>query len=238
MKEDEAICKLISDKYHEITGVIGAPPSEACHGNLMDWGYFHYGRYSFSTPAWWFNIEKGKNAEAEFLKYAAKNRMKDIFIPWTALNHPDFPGKKAEAGGIKPFAMTTPPADSLEILINKNYSFIKAVASMHPDLEFLDINVENAGEGIFRISLKLHNRGIFATCPKIGEENIWTRVMRISAEPLNGQTIISGQKIQRVQRLEGNQSAEFSWLVTGKGSVKITAGALNTGSVSSTIELR
>jgi hypothetical protein len=238
MKEDEAINKLVSDKYHEITGVNGAPSSETEPGNFMEWAYFHYGRYSFSTPAWWFSTENGKSTEAAFLKYAENKKIGSIFIPWTTVNHPDFPGKTTEVGGIIPFAMINPPADSLEILINKNYKFIKAVASMHPELEFLDIKAESAGEGIYRISLKLHNKGIFATCPKIGEENIWTRIMRISVELLNRQNILSGQKIQKVERLEGNQSAEFGWLISGKGSVRISAGALNTGSVTSIIELR
>jgi hypothetical protein len=204
----------------------------------MQWAYFHYGRYSFSTPAWWFSTEKGKNSGPEFLKYAEKNGIGDAFVPWISVSHPDFPGKKAEVGGIKPFMMKNPPADSIGNLINKNYKFIKTAAFMHPELEFLDISTENAGEGIYRISLKLHNSGIFATCPKAGEENLWTRIMRISVEPSKEQSILSGRKIQSVGRLEGNQSIEFSWLITGKGSVKITAGALNTGSVTSTIELR
>ena len=54
-------------------------------------------------------------------------------------------------------------------LISKNYKFITAVAAMHPELEFLDIKTENAGENIFRITLKVHNKGIFATCAEIGE---------------------------------------------------------------------
>jgi len=141
-------------------------------------------------------------------------------------------------GGIKPFALLNPPADALENLVGKNYRFIKLVASMHPELEFLDVKTESAGEEIYRISLKLHNKGIFATCAKIGEENIWTRIMRISVEPLNGQNILSGQKVQKVERLEGGRSTEFNWLISGKGSVKISAGALNTGTVTSTIELR
>jgi hypothetical protein len=124
------------------------------------------------------------------------------------------------------------------VLISKNYKFLKTVASMHPELEFLDIGTESIGDGIWRVSLKLHNKGIFATSPKIGEDNIWTRIMRISVEPSNGQTILSGHKIQKVERLEGNQSAEFTWLINGKGPVKVTAGALNTGSVTSIIELR
>ena len=238
MKEDESINKLVSDKYHEITGVTGAPSPVNGRGNFMEWAYFHYGRYSFSTPAWWFSTEKGKSEEAAFLKYAEKNKIGNVFVPWTRINHPDFPGKITEVGGIKPFVMTNPPADSLGTLIDKNFRFIKFVASLHPELEFLDIVTESIGDDIYRITLKLHNKGIFATCPKIGEENIWTRIMRISVEPSHGQTILSGQKIQKAERLEGNQSTEFSWLINGKGSVKITAGALNTGSVSSVIELR
>jgi hypothetical protein len=238
MKEDESVNKLVSDKYHEITGVSGAPVKVTSRGNFMDWAYFHYGRYSFSTPAWWFSAEKGKSAEAAFLKYAENGKIGDVFVPWTPVNHPDFPGKITEVGGIKPFAMTNPPADSLGTLIEKNYRFIKEVATMHPELEFLDINTESAGNAIFRITLKLHNKGIFATCPKIGEDNMWTRIMRISLEPSDGQTILSGQKIQKAERLEGNQSAEFSWLINGKGPVRITAGALNTGTVTSVVELR
>ncbi len=238
MKDDETINKLVSDRYHEITGVKGTPPEKAARGDFMDWAYFHYGRYSFSTPAWWISAEKGQNPEIAFMKYAESNHMGNIFVPWTEVSHPDFPGRKTEVGGIKPFVMTNPPADSLDNLTDKNFRFISAIASMHPELELLDIKTESAGEGIYRISLKVHNKGIFATCAKIGEDNMWTRIMRISLEPVKGQTILSGRKIQKVDRLEGDQSAEFSWLINGTGSVKVTAGALNTGTVSSIIELR
>jgi Zinc carboxypeptidase len=238
MKDDETINKLVSDRYHEITGVKGAPPEKAVHGDFMNWAYFHYGRYSFSTPAWWINAEKGQNPEVAFMKYAEANKIDNVFVPWTEVSHPDFPGRKAEVGGIRPFVMTNPPADSLDNLIDKNFRFITAIAAMHPELELLDIKAESAGEGLFRVSLKVHNKGIFATCAKIGEDNMWTRIMRISLEPVKGQTILSGRKIQKVERLEGDQTAEFSWLINGTGRVKVTAGALNTGTVSSVIELR
>jgi hypothetical protein len=237
-KSDEIINKLVSDKYHEITGVKGSPVTKTTPGNFMDWAYFHYGRYSFSTPAWWFPTEKGKNAEVEFLKFAEKNKINDVFIPWTELNHPDFPGKKAEIGGIKPFVMNNPPADTLDTLISKNYKFITAIAGMHPELEFLDIKIENSGENIFRISLNVHNKGIFSTCAEVGDINIFTRIMRISVEPGKGQSLISGEKVQRIRRLEGDASAEFSWMISGKGPVNITAGALNTGTITSAIDLK
>ena len=235
---DEIINKLVSEKYHEITGVKGAPEAITAPGNFMEWAYFHYGRYSFSTPGWWFPIEKGKNQEVAFLKFAAKNKMNDVFIPWTEVQHPDFPGKITEVGGIKPFAMITPPADTLGDLITSHYKFITAIAVLHPELEFLDVKSESAGENVFRLSLKIHNKGVFATCAEVGNQNIWTRIMRLTIEPGKGQTIVSGLKVQRIQRLQGDESAEFSWLITGKGTVNLVAGAANVGSISNAVELR
>ena len=238
MKTDETVNKLVSDKYHEITGSKGSPPAVSEPGNFMDWAYFHYGRYSFSTPGWWFQVEKGKNAEAVFLKIAEKNKLSDTFLPWTAIVHPDFPGKSAEVGGMKPFALINPPRDTIGDLISSHYRFITTVAAMHPELEFLDVSVEDAGEDIFRLSLKVHNKGVFATNTEIGEPNIWTRVMGLALELSKGQTIISGLKVQRIQRLQGNESAEFSWLISGKGRTVISAGAANVGTVTTSAELK
>ncbi len=221
-----------------ITGLKGSPPAISEPGNFMEWAYFHYGRYSFSTPGWWFPLEKGKNQEAEFLKFAEKNKLSDIFIPWTAVIHPDFPGKEAEIGGIRPFAVLNPPPDTINELISSHYRFISTIAAMHPELEFLDVSVEDTGENIFRLSLKVHNKGVFATNTEIGEPNIWTRVMRLAIEPSKGQTIISGLKVQRIERLQGDESAEFSWLISGKGPTVISAGAANVGMITTSAELK
>jgi len=237
LKSDEVINKLVSEKYHEITGARGAPATRSSRGNFMEWAYFHYGRYSFSTPAWWYPVGKDQDPDVAFLKFAAENKMDNVFVPWAGINHPDFPGKKAEAGGIKPFAAINPPPDSLQDLIVKNYRFITAVAGMHPALEFLDIKVEDQGENVFRLTLKVHNDGIFATCTEAGERNMWTRVMRISVETADRQELLSGNKVQRIRRLEGDGYAEFSWLIMGKGTVKITAGAVNTGIVTTSVDL-
>ncbi|MBA4321236.1 MAG: peptidase [Odoribacter sp.] len=237
-RTDEVINKLVSDRYHEITGIKGAPVTKPTPGNFMEWAYFHYGRYSFGTPGWWLPADRVKNAEATFLKYAKDNKINDAFVPWTEIKHPDFPDKKVEVGGIKPFIMINPPADTLDYLISRNYKFLTAIAALHPELEYLDSKVENAGENIFRVTLKVHNKGVFATCAEAGDFNQWTRIMRITLEPGSGQSFLSGQKVQRIQRLEGDKTAEYSWLISGKGSVKVTAGALNVGTITTTLELK
>ncbi len=238
LKSDESVNKLVSDIYHEITGLKGAPVVAGEPGNFADWAYFHYGRYSFTTPGWWYPVEKGKNADAAYLKFAEKKNIKDAFVPWTEISHPGFPGKKTEVGGIKPFVTHNPPADSLEHIIDSHYRFITKIAAMHPELEFLDVKVQNAGENIFRLTLKVHNKGIFSTCAEIGDQFLWTRIMRITLDPSNTQKIVSGQKVQRIQRLLGNENTEFTWLISGKGPVQVTAGAANTGTINTRIDLK
>lgn len=238
MKTDEPVLKLVSDKFREITGLKGYPETKSGPGNFSDWAYFHYGRYSFCTPGWWIPSEKPGNTEAAFLKYAMENKLTDPFVPWTVIKHPDFPSKKVEVGGMKPFVMINPPTDQLNDIITKNYKFLVAAANLHPELEFLDTKTEDLGNDIFRISLKVHNKGLFATCAEIGDNNLWTRIMRIIIEPSEGQSLLSGQKIQKIKRLTGDSSAEFSWLVSGKGPVRISAGAINTGTINTSLDLR
>jgi len=238
MRTDETIIRLVSEKFLEITGLKGSPPAKTSPGNFADWVYYHYGRYCFSTPGWWFPSDRGKNTEVSFLKFAEENKIENVFVPWTEIKHPDFPDRKVEAGGIKPFVMLIPPDDKIQEIITKNYKFIVEVAGMHPELEFVDKKVESVGNDIFRITLKVHNKGLFATCAEAGVNNQWTRIMRISVVPEKGQTILSGQKVQRMQRLEGNGTSEFSWLISGKGHVTVTAGAVNTGTISTTFDLK
>ena len=239
MRTDETVIRLVSDKFHEITGIKGAPGAvPTARGNFMDWAYYHYGRYSFGTPGWWITADRTGNAEASFLKYAEENKLGDVFVPWAEIKHSDFPDKKVEVGGMKPFVMVNPPADKLPEIITGNYKFIVAVAEMHPELEFLDTNVESLGENIFRVTLKVHNKGIFATCAEVGDMNQWTRIMRISLEPAGGQNLLSGNRVQRMQRLEGGKTLEFTWLISGKGTLKVNAGALNVGTITKNIELK
>jgi len=238
MKSDETILRLVSDKYREITGIKGSPTSKNEPGNFMDWSYYHYGRYSFSTPAWWYPADKDKSGDVAFLKYSDDKKIGDVFIPWTEINHPDFPGKKVEVGGIKPFAEIIPPEAIIDSLVGTNCKFIETVAAMRPELEFLDLKVEPKGEDVYRLTLKVHNKGSFATTSEAGDMNQWTRRMRLAVETGEKQKFLSGQKIQQIQRIEGGKFFEFSWLITGKGPVKITAGAVNTGFISTTADLK
>lgn len=228
-RSDESINRIVAEKYSATTGAKGTPPSVAARGNFTDWAYFHYGRYSYSTPGWWINAERGLSSDAALLKYADENNLGDQFVGWTEIKHPGFPDKKVEVGGIKPFSMNNPPVDKVKEIIASNYRFIAEVAAMHPDLQIRDLKVENTGGDIFRVTLTVHNQGMFATFAEIGTPNRFVRLPRVTITLDEKQTLISGNKVVQLARLEGNKSAEYSWLIRGKGSISVKAGDINCG---------
>jgi hypothetical protein len=238
LKEDELLNKLLSEKYLKITGLSGSPGFTREAGNFMEWAYYHYGRYSYSTPGWWLPEEKGLSKEASLLKYIADNSYEEVFIPWEKYDHPDFPGKLVEIGGISPFALTTPPAELIDGIIESNYKFLIDAAKLHPGLELLDPKIEKLDKDIFRISVKVHNTGVFSTSSKIGEAVKWVRKMRVELKSDMEFKLLSGRAIESFARLKGDETREMSWLVMGTGKYTIIAGAVNSGSAELTLELK
>jgi len=227
--EDSEYNSLLSEKYLEHTGYKGSPGFTREPGNFMEWAYYHYGRYSYSTPGWWTQTEKDMSPEASFLKYAAENISEEIFINWQEIDHPDFPGKKVEVGGLKPFAMYNPPEDKLGEVIESNYLFLVDAAKLHPELELLDLKTEKLDKDLFRVTVKLHNKGVFATTSQMGDQVKWMKKLKVELKSESDFNLVSGKKIILADRLRGDESREYSWLIMGSGDFNISAGAVNCG---------
>ncbi len=237
-RSDANVNRLVSEKYLSVTGVKGSPPNPAARGNFMEWAYFYYGRFSYSTPGWWPEIERGRTDEASFLKYAEENNLGEVFVPWTEIKHPGFPDKKAEVGGIKPFVMINPPASKVKDIVDSNYEFIREMAEMHPSVEISDLVIENTGGDIFRVTLKVGNTGLFPTLSEIGVRNRFVRLPRVALTLDSKQTLITGTKVQQMARIEGNGFQEYSWLIRGKGTISVKAGDVNCGTAAISANLK
>lgn len=236
LKSDEIVNKLASDIWKEKTGTKGSPSAAFTPGNFTEWAYYDYGRYSFSTPGWWVQADKGENTGVALLKN--RPEADDLFIPWTRVSGDRFEGRQAEVGGIRPFAAIVPPDSLMAKIKSDNFGFISSLASFHPDIELMGLKVEKSDENIWRVTVRVYNKGLFPTCTEIGDRNKFVRRAQITFEPAKGQALISGQLRQALPRLEGNQAIEYSWLITGKGKISIKAGAVNCGFSSLGAELK
>jgi len=228
LENDAKIMAFVSDEYKDLVPQKNAPGYELQKGGFVEWGYFHYARPSFGTNAWWIPPpDSGKmheNGELAYLNWAESAEIENAFVEWQEIDHPDFPDHKTEAGGIPPFAMTTPPyqmADSISMAHNK---FIMRLTDMRPDLTFENVRIENAGRDLTRVTLDLHNRGILPTSTELGQRTKWVKPVNVRLEAGGSIEVVSGKPVFQIDRIEGDSSQKISWLVRGRGLLKITAG--------------
>jgi hypothetical protein len=241
LEADTKVNALVSDLYNKTTGYKDAPKGGSTGGDFLSWAYFHYARFSFSTPGWWVPKTKPDStrnekaftlddASANYLRWAGQQGVTDVFADWKSVEHPDFPGQKVEVGGLQPFGMNTPPYKLVPDIIKKNSSFIVKLASYQPQLELVDLKTEKLGNGLTRISLDVMNKGAFASHSKLGERSYWVKRVNVKLNTSGNQTVVSGRKNQSLNAIEGYSSQTLTWLVKGTGKLTIEAGSPTTGS--------
>jgi len=247
LRNDAGLNKLASDAYNKTVGMKDAPASGAQGGDFFQWAYFHFGRLSFGTPGWWAPMVKGdstmapnkdKNREVNFLRWAQQEGLSDYFVEWKEIEHPDFPGQKVEVGGIAPFKMMNPPVSMIDATVNKHNAFIVELASLQAGLELVNLRTEEVGKGITRVTVNLYNPGTLPTHSQMGARSKWMQRLKVELDLGNGQEIVSGRKIQMIPSVGGDDSREMTWLIKGKGSLQIKAGAPHVGQDNITVNLK
>nr|WP_294904623.1 M14 family metallopeptidase [uncultured Lacibacter sp.] len=238
---DTKVNSLVSDIYNKSVALKDAPASSATGGDFLSWGYYHYGRFSFSTPGWWVPKTKPdstknekafivEDAAANYLRWAGQQNISNVFTEWKTIQHPDFPGQKVEVGGVDPFVLHTPPYSLVPDLVKKHSSFLVKLAAAQPEVDIINVKTEKLANGLTRITVDLVNKGALPSHSKVGERSYWVKRINVKVNNSSSQSIISGKKIQLLNALEGFGSTQLSWLIKGSGKLSIEAGSPTTGS--------
>lgn len=232
---------LVSERYNKITKTKDAPKTAVESGDFSQWAYFHYGRLSLSTPGWWVpkvspdstrKEKKFTNEDpiAAYLRWATSQGINNTFVPWKAIDHPDFPGKTVEVGGVDPFVMINPPYKLVDGIVSKHTDFLVTLAKMAPQLEMVNVKTEKVTEGLTRVTLSVINNGDLPTYTKIGDRSYFLKKIVVKVNTNPGQTVLSGRKSQLLESIQGKESRELTWLIKGTGKVTISAASPTTGS--------
>jgi hypothetical protein len=237
-EEDVKVNDLVSKTYNKTVKAKGAPASKLTEGNFADWAYFHYGRFSFSTPGWWVPETKpdtakkqkafvDKNEETAYLRWAEKENISETFTPWTVIKHPDFLARKVEVGGIDSFSLLNPPYKLVNDLVTEHTKFVMALSKMAPMVEPMNIKTEKLEGGLTRISLDVVNNGAFATQTKVGEKSNWVKNIQVKLETSG--KVISGRANQTLGIIPSYGKESLSWLISGSGKVTVTVASPSNG---------
>ncbi|MBT0809955.1 peptidase [Litoribacter ruber] len=235
LEKDVELNKMISSIYNETTSLDAyRQDNKGTDGDFFQWAYFHFGRLSFSTPGWWIPEMKKedngnyKSQESNFMAWAEDKGLEDVFVDWTAVEHPDFQGQKVEVGGIKPFVMHNPPMDMVPEIAGEHKDFIIKLAELQPSLEFHNLKAEKLNNGLTRVTVDLYNNSPLPTHTEMGERSRWLQKIRIDSNK-DKDDLVSGDKIKLVDSLGAFEKKTLSYIVKGSGTFEVRAGAPHTG---------
>lgn len=248
LEPDAKVNGMVSDLYNKVTGSKDAPRTNVTGGDVLSWGYFHYGRYSFSTPGWWvpktrpdtakkekaFTVE---DVNANYLRWAAQQGITNTFTEWKTIQHPDFPGQKVEVGGIDPYVMMNPPYKMVEPVVKKHTEFLVKLATHQPEIGIENLKTEKLANGLTRVSLDLINKGGLSTHSKLGERSYFIKKIKVAVQTSGKQEVVGGRKIHLLNSIDANGSESFSWVIKGTGKLVIEAGCPTAGNTSIEVTL-
>jgi hypothetical protein len=243
-KEDDIVInQTVSHLYNKHLCESVPPAAPGSDGDFFQWAYFHYGRFSFSTQGWEVPSSKEQEEDAygsdelRFLRWAEENQLDNVFVPWTPIEHPDFPGRKVEVGGMRPFVMKNPPYAMVDSIAERHTAFILDVAALHPQIDIINMETEKPARNLTRITLDIHNQGFFPTASQTGEQVRWMQKSVVSIQLGDNQAILSGQPMEVLGTIPGNSSEKRSWLIRGSGTLTIRAGSEASGYKEVSVEL-
>ena len=239
LEPDAKVNSMVSDLYNKITGTKDAPKSNVTAGDVLSWGYFHYARFSFSTPGWWIPKTKPDSTKKEkaftiedpaasYLRWAEHQGIPNTFTDWKEIKHPDFPDQKTEVGGLDPFVLTNPPFKMVAEISKKHTDFILKLSEKQPEIAIADVKTEKLANGLTRVSLKVINKGGLATHSKLGERSYFLKKLKV-ALTTDKQQIVGGRKVTLLSSLAASGEESFSWLIKGSGKLVIEVGCPTAG---------
>ncbi|MES2576318.1 MAG: M14 family metallopeptidase [Bacteroidota bacterium] len=257
LEKDIKSAEQVSKLYTQKAAIKEGPKMPMTKGNFAQTAYFHAGRFSFSTPGWWVpKVEAKKdsldsklakprdkdnevvNSEVSFLKWADSQNIKSAFVNWSVIKHPDFPNQKVEVGGFTPYTLNNPPINFLEETATKHVLFVEEFLAAMPKIEINVPEVEKVRENLYRIIIKVANKGLLPTYTEIGDKIRFVSKMKTEIVLQKNQSMVSGRKYFIRNSMQADESEEYSWLISGTGSVTITTGCATTGFKEVVVDLK
>lgn len=238
LEPDARVNGMVSDLYNKVTGTKDAPRAGSAGGDVLSWGYFHYARYSFSTPGWWVPKAKPDTARKEkafsiddpvanYLRWSQQQGISS-FTDWKEVTHPDYPNQKVEVGGLDPYVLINPPYKMVGDIVKKHTDFLLKLSAQQAEIDVVNLKTEKLGNGLTRVSLDVINKGGLSTHSKLGERSYFLKKLKVAVQT-DKQQIVGGRKITLLPSLEAASSQSFSWLIKGTGKVTIEVGCPTAG---------
>jgi murein tripeptide amidase MpaA len=200
---------------------------------MDDFGYDHYGWFGFTIELWDAPTQAGIEKE-DYIRWYGWHPLEDDlllmkwndeqlggtgFIPWQPFDHPQL--GTVEIGGWDEKAVwQNAPAQYLPEICEKQANFAIAHALMSPKLAIAQIKITPQGSDIYHLVIQIENQGFLPTyTSKKSLERKAVRAIEVMLSLPEGVTLISGQREQNIDHLEGRSNKAFSSFVSSGGGI-------------------
>ncbi len=164
----------------------------------------------------------------------------DAFVQWRPIEHPDFPKQRAEVGGLRPFAVTNPPAEMIEPVAAKHCDFLTTTAQRLPRIGIRKIETKHLGQSVYEVKIQVENTGFLPTLLSQGQTTREVLPTRLVLN-LDDELILSGTRITNLPIIRGSGGmAELRYIVRAADRKKIEFEVISAlaGRVEGIIELQ
>jgi hypothetical protein len=146
--------------------------------------------------------DKHNEQERKELKWFDEHSSK-AFVEWQPIEHPDFPGRRAEVGGYRPFALTNPPAEMVGEIATKQADFLTKAAERLPRIGVRKIECRHLGRLVYEVKIQVENTGFLPTVLEHGQTTREVHPTRLVME-LDDELFLSGSRITNLPAIRGS----------------------------------
>ncbi len=251
LNRDHNALQQMADYLKKMLPLSGLPKAKTGTGALSEWAYFHYGRWSLSTPAWFVptmgdssNGQKRQNSgdyKCERYKirtWLQQNHQKEAILAWEEIDHPDFPNKQVMVGGIRPFAAENPPADSLAGLSKRFIPVLQRLSTFISQLQIITDRVERLSNGLYRLRVRVVNQRFLPTHTGLSSRMKWSKKIKLMIHLSSGQKIVEGKPFYLIDRIGAFGSTDkLGWIISADQASSLSLTASNPMVISDTLEI-
>ncbi len=163
----------------------------------------------------------------------------EAFVEWQPIEHPDFPGLRAEVGGYRPFALTNPPSQLVGEIAAKHADFLTKAAQRLPRIGVRKIECRHLGRSVYEVKVQVENTGFLPTLLGHGRTTREIHPTRLLME-LDDESFLSGSRITNLPAIRGSGGmVEMRYIVRVPEQEKIDFEVISmlAGKVKGSVEL-
>ena len=163
----------------------------------------------------------------------------EAFVEWQPIEHPDFPDRRTEVGGYRPFALTNPPAEMVDEIVVKQADFLTRAAQRLPRIGVRKIECRHLGRSVYEVKIQVENTGFMPTVLAHGRTTREVHPTRLVLE-LDDESFLSGSRITNLPAIRGSGGmVELRYIVRVPEREKIDFEVVSmlAGKVKSSVEL-